>query len=179
MHLDLNRLERGRLEETFEIGPGHPLLAGYDLEVRDPFALDVELTNPSSRMYVLTGEVTGTAWAACRRCLTPVAVPIDERFRVVYEEAGRDAERSDDPGDDDIVWIESGATRIEIDEEIRDRIFLETDRFPLCRPDCAGLCPVCGQNRNDARCDCAPPEGDTRWKALEGLRLGDDDGRTT
>ena len=40
---------------------------------------------------------------------------------------------------------------------------------PLCRPDCRGLCPRCGQNLNLGPCAC-PPEADPRWMALESLK---------
>ena len=41
----------------------------------------------------------------------------------------------------------------------------------LCRDECRGLCPQCGQNLNTASCDCAPP-ADPRWDALAVLRDG-------
>jgi uncharacterized protein len=42
---------------------------------------------------------------------------------------------------------------------------------PLCRPDCAGLCPVCGQNLNLGECQCPPPEADPRWAKLRQIGL--------
>ncbi|MBA7665054.1 hypothetical protein ES703_73120 [subsurface metagenome] len=38
---------------------------------------------------------------------------------------------------------------------------------PLCRQDCAGLCPVCGQNLNQGACKCLPREADPRWAELK------------
>jgi uncharacterized protein len=38
----------------------------------------------------------------------------------------------------------------------------------LCRPDCRGLCPTCGQNLNEEPCSCQP-EPDPRWSVLQGL----------
>ena len=46
---------------------------------------------------------------------------------------------------------------------------------PLCRPDCLGLCPTCGADRNEEPCTCAEP-GDPRWAALDVLRVPDDRG---
>jgi uncharacterized protein len=43
----------------------------------------------------------------------------------------------------------------------------------LCRPDCAGLCPQCGQNLNEGTCDCAKDDIDPRFEVLR--RLGDED----
>ena len=169
MFVDLNRLEDGRLDLRFEIEPESPVLAGFESQVHEPLTLEVEVRQPSGGTYVLSGEISGTVLAPCRRCLEPTVIPLEESFRVVYQEPGRDARRSDDPGDDDIVWIDRNATRIELDAQVRDRLFLETDRFPLCRPDCRGICPMCGENLNQGSCDCRLETADTRWKALEKL----------
>ena len=53
---------------------------------------------------------------------------------------------------------------------------------PLCGPDCRGLCPACGQDRNQQACGCERDPADSRWASLatlaELLRTEDDDGRT-
>lgn len=171
MYVDLSRLEDGYLSRTFEIDGESPILAGFEAEVREPLTLDVEVRNPSGGTYVVTGRLMGAAAAPCRRCLTPTRVPIDVPLRVVYQEAGRGARPGEDSGDDDVVWLERGATRIELDAQVRDRLFLETDSFPICREDCRGICPQCGRNLNEGPCDCTFETADSRWKALEGLEL--------
>jgi uncharacterized protein len=40
----------------------------------------------------------------------------------------------------------------------------------LCKPDCKGLCPRCGENRNSQACHCDEGPNDPRWEALAGLR---------
>ena len=52
----------------------------------------------------------------------------------------------------------------------RDAVLLELPLAPLCRPDCAGLCPTCGADLNEGPCACPPAEGDPRWAALDALR---------
>lgn len=172
MYLELTRLQEGRLEKHFALGPDHPVLEGYDLEVREPIEVDVELVNPARRTFVMNAYIRGTAFEPCRRCLTPTAVDIEDTFRVVYQEPGRDADETEDSVDDDVVWIDSGAARIEIDQQVRDRLFLETDRYPVCHAECKGICPVCGANRNEEECDCTVETVDPRWNELEKLDLG-------
>lgn len=167
MLLDLAQLEGGRLWREFRIAPNDPILAGYDAEVREPLRLVVELASATAGTYVLTGRLEGTVQRSCRRCLTPVAVPVEDRFRVVYQEQGPEAEA---PGDDDLVPIARGARTIEIGGEVRDRLFLETERFPLCRENCPGLCPECGRNLSEGACGCAVEVVDGRWEALRALR---------
>ena len=51
-----------------------------------------------------------------------------------------------------------------------EQIQLNVPMKPLCRVDCAGLCPRCGVNLNSGPCGCAGEQIDPRWKALEALR---------
>jgi len=46
---------------------------------------------------------------------------------------------------------------------------------PLCRPDCAGLCPNCGANLNEGPCACQAPD-EERWRALAALKTKDEEG---
>lgn len=172
MLVDLSRLEDARLSARFEIDRESPVLEGFEADIREPVTLDVEVRSPSGGTYVVTGRLFGTVGAPCRRCLNPTRIALDVPFRVVYQDPGRDAKQTEESGDDDVVWLDRGAMRIELDDQVRDRLFLETERFPLCRPDCKGICTQCGQNFNADSCDCAPETADSRWKALEGLRLG-------
>jgi uncharacterized protein len=47
---------------------------------------------------------------------------------------------------------------------------------PLCRPDCKGLCPVCGSDLNEGPCNCGAGT-DSRWSALAALKGAESDGR--
>jgi uncharacterized protein len=52
------------------------------------------------------------------------------------------------------------------DDLLRQYLLLELPMAPVCREDCKGLCPTCGQNLNEASCDCAPKEGHPAFEAL-------------
>jgi len=55
--------------------------------------------------------------------------------------------------------------------EVREVILLEVPAAPICRPDCAGLCPRCGADRNAGPCACTETQAvDSRLVALEALR---------
>jgi len=53
---------------------------------------------------------------------------------------------------------------------VRENMLLSKPIRILCRPDCKGLCPTCGQNWNEGPCDCREESGDLRWAALEKLK---------
>jgi uncharacterized protein len=53
---------------------------------------------------------------------------------------------------------------------VRDALLLSLPLAPLCRPDCAGLCPVCGAELAEGPCGCDTTPTDPRWSALDDLR---------
>jgi uncharacterized protein len=107
-------------------------------------------------------DVDGTVsapWATvCRRCLAPLEGTatghVDELYQVELL-------------DPDAFQIEDG--QLDLAPLVRETILLELDLERICRDDCAGLCPVCGIDRNSASCDCDTTVRDERWAALEGF----------
>jgi uncharacterized protein len=112
-------------------------------------------------------EATGTVrapWTGiCRRCAEPVSgelvVEVRERFG--------DQRPGDEPQDDELYPIVDDS--VDLGPLVRDAIVLELPMAPLCRDDCAGLCAVCGANRNEGECGCVAPR-DPRWANLDVLR---------
>ena len=57
-----------------------------------------------------------------------------------------------------------------LEDVLREQVLLSLPVRTLCRPDCKGLCPHCGENRNQKECTCAEMETDPKWAALGELR---------
>jgi uncharacterized protein len=60
--------------------------------------------------------------------------------------------------------------RIDLSQMSVEQIVLALPMKPLCKPDCRGLCALCGANRNLVSCDCAPEDTDPRWAPLSTLQ---------
>jgi len=88
----------------------------------------------SHRDVFVDVALEGPCEYTCARCLSKFQGVFKKRFNVNYEV---------DP--DGIV---------EVDEDIRQEIILDYPMKVLCRSDCKGLCPNCGQNLNVAKCEC-------------------------
>jgi uncharacterized protein len=70
-----------------------------------------------------------------------------------------------------VVVRASPDDRLPLDTMARDALVLAFPAFPLHSPDCAGLCPVCGVDRNTVDCGHGGTENlDPRWAALAGLQ---------
>lgn len=64
--------------------------------------------------------------------------------------------------------IEDPNESVDLTGEIREDMLLALPIYPICKPDCKGLCAQCGCNLNVKKCKCKPPV-DLRWGALDGL----------
>lgn len=102
----------------------------------------------------------------CRRCLDPVSVPVDEDVDLVYAPV----DESWGGEDDTVRPIPEGLGKLDLLEAIREEVILSQSPLALCRPDCKGLCPRCGTNLNEDRCECSTTEEDPRWDALRALK---------
>lgn len=63
---------------------------------------------------------------------------------------------------------------LDLDPAIQEYGLLELPMAPLCRAECAGLCPYCGANRNLQPCSCVAPAGDDRFATLRSLLAEED-----
>ena len=126
--------------------------------IREDLRFDLVLESIEEGILV-QGTLAGAYEGSCGRCLGPLGAPIEVEVAEVYRPTGG-------------VWEEgyviNNAT-IDLEHLVRDSVGLEIPLNPLCRPDCAGLCPRCGADLNEGTCDCPPDEGDPRWSALKEL----------
>jgi uncharacterized protein len=96
---------------------------------------------------LVTGAITGSWTVRCARCLTERTQPFAVDVSEVFVPAG-----TVDPDDDEDDRYELVEESIDLDQLVRDVVGVEMPFAPLCRPDCEGLCPICGGNRNDGEC---------------------------
>lgn len=108
----------------------------------------------------VVGALDAVAEGECARCLTAITFPVHADVEEAF---------APDAGPDDELYP---IVREEIDLEplIRDAIMLALPVNPVCRADCAGLCPVCGADRNTTACGHEMTTNDPRWDALRALR---------
>ena len=119
----------------------------------------LEATNTG---VVVNGTVAADFADQCRRCLKPVSDHIEIAIAELYQR---------EVTDPDAYLLEG--EQLNLAPLVREHLLLALPDAPLCRPDCPGLCPLCGADKSDpteAECGCAVGASDPRWAALEGLR---------
>jgi uncharacterized protein len=61
--------------------------------------------------------------------------------------------------------------KVDVEEVLREQVLLEVPFTHVCRPDCKGLCPQCGEDLNAGPCGCAEAPTDSRWAGLANIKL--------
>ena len=136
---------------------------------REPVTGRVELLR-TDRGILVRAKLRLVEPETCSRCLNPLeeTLPIEfeEEFKTVVDvRSGQPIGEA--PDEDDFVIDESHM--LDLTEAIRQYREASAVMQPLCRPDCRGLCPICGQDLNTGDCDCSAAPVDNRWSALAGL----------
>jgi uncharacterized protein len=108
---------------------------------------------------VVDGELRAPWSDSCRRCLAAATGDVVSDVHELYQQSITDPDAFQIVGD-----------QIDLVPMVRENLLLDAPMAPLCRPDCAGLCPTCGVDRNVTDCDCAATVTDPRWDALSQLK---------
>ena len=119
----------------------------------------------------LVGQLATRVEASCARCLEPVTRDLDRRFELLYRPLGADAGREEisvTQAEADIGYYQGEGLLLE--DVLREQVLLAVPMRLVCREDCRGLCPQCGQNLNQGPCQCPAATGDSRWEALKDLK---------
>ncbi len=150
----------------------HDDITDLDAAITPLSTLDGEITMVRTADGILvTGDLHTSVELSCSRCLDLFAMPV--RFGV--EEEFHPSIDIFTGAKIPLTHEDEAETRIdvhhilEVSEIIRQNLLLALPMYPICRSKCKGLCPNCGQNWNEAPCDCTLEEIDPRLAVLKQL----------
>ena len=137
------------LDEVLRLDDEARITAPYPLA----YDLHVEKVHEDA---VVRGTLETRLRCHCDRCLQTYDKPVEIRDVCYFFE-------------------DVGEETIDLTDNVREDILLAFPQRLLCRPECKGLCPKCGQNLNRGTCSCPPPEQEESgpWDALDQLRIPD------
>jgi uncharacterized protein len=178
MEFKVSELEREPIDFDLELPPG-AVDFGEEAEQDGPLATsgraEVIHEHRGPRDIVadirLKGQFAGKVRVPCARCVEPVQIPLAAQFDLIFRPAGVDSdapERSITAPETEIGYYQKDSLALE--DVLREQVLLALPVRTLCKPDCKGLCPRCGANRNLQPCTCEVGPSDPRWEALAGLR---------
>lgn len=174
MKLDLSEIAHNLgMHYTYEVDY-QPDLGESGLQLREPVRGEISFTN-AGQLVVARGDLRTSVELECSRCLgtfvRDIDVRVDEQFPAVVEQGELTAaqiaemhslqEALDVPDEiyQDFV--------LDLTELIRQDIIVDLPFASICSEECRGLCPHCGQNLNEAACDCP---ADEKQGPLAGLK---------
>ncbi|MFT4217722.1 MAG: YceD family protein [Micropruina sp.] len=140
--------------DVIGVPPGSPV----DLEIRLESVVEGVL---------VTGAAEVTLTGQCGRCLEPISFDEEIDLQELYLYPDKE------PDDDEASRLEDDL--LDLEPLLRDMVVLDLPYTPLCRPDCAGLCPDCGANLNADPDHAHDDRIDPRWAGLSGWAAKPDD----
>lgn len=146
--LEMTSFERGR--ESFEILEKSPVAFTF--------------TNIEPEKARVEGNVKLTFRTSCDRCLTEVPTILNLTFERIAVSPEAAAEEEDA---DDLSFMEG--YQLNVETFVYNEIIGNWPAKILCKEDCRGLCPVCGQNRNERDCGCDTFVPDPRMAVIQDI----------
>ena len=134
---------------------------------------EVKLTR-SDRSILVKGRLHLEIELTCSRCLSVFGYPLS--FDIVEEFLPKidiSTGHALPPPEDDEAFTITDRNILDLIEAVRQYALMAIPMKPLCRPNCTGLCPVCGCNLNRGACSCPPEPIDPRWAKLRELISAD------
>jgi uncharacterized protein len=174
LYLSVRDLELRKLFFDVAFRPGE-----IDFEAEDVKQVSALETAGSAELLANTlgeirirGHLKVMMETGCDRCLELCRFPIESDFDLFYRPPGEDGESGDEvalsEGESEIGFYDGDG--LELEEVLREFVLLTLPMQRVCGPECLGICPACGQNRNQAACGCKPVAGDDRWAALKDFK---------
>jgi uncharacterized protein len=143
---------------TLSLEAGHQVLE--DLEV--VFLHGSAQAVRAEKGIFVSGTVESRLRLECGRCLQdsgfPVTLALEEMFRMPGAAVRPDA-----------IYAVGEDLTLDLEPLIRELAWLAVPMRPLCDPECKGLCPHCGANRNTEVCQCEEMRVDPRLAVLKEL----------
>jgi uncharacterized protein len=167
LRLDLARLGReGSVRVDAQVPPDDELWKDLEMSFESPVEVHLRASYAGSGEVVVRGTLGAEMRQECRRCLETVPSRMSEEVTMVFVPSS--APGAVDEGDARV--FEEGAAHLDLGEPVLEELILGIDPYVVCSPECRGLCPRCGVNRNVDSCDCTEHSTDPRWDALRALK---------
>jgi uncharacterized protein len=148
LQVDIRDLHRGPVETAGQLPAGDPTFDGLGLDLDGPVEVEGRLSETGDDEFFWQARVSGKLRGTCRRCLTGVISLLDADVEVLFS---ADPDAAEDPA---VYPLPAQVTHVDVRPAVREELVLAVSAYPLCREDCAGLCPRCGADLNAGPCRC-------------------------
>ncbi len=147
LRINISKLSEGVHDYKFIV---EPRLLDLDERFNKPLNVNARLDKTTNKIF-LTSELESDAEVECDRCLNPFIQHLQASYNILYTYEDRSIL---DNESDDVQVISIGKVYLDLAEDVRQYLLLAVPIKLICKDDCAGLCPTCGKNLNETKCNC-------------------------
>lgn len=128
---------------------------------------------PEEDGVLFRGKLCGKVSVPCDRCAEETEINIDYAFDEFegYPQDDFDVKSEDLLEDNRVLFKDKNALVLDMGALLWEEFVLTLPTKPLCRKDCKGVCPTCGKNLNEGKCDCEEGGKDPRLAILRNLKI--------
>jgi uncharacterized protein len=174
MFIDVQQLPPEGQSIDLEI-PEREFAAQDEIRLMDRVHVSGRLSPVDDGGICLLGDMKASIEMGCVRCLEPLSIDIDEKLDLLFMPQsanvgpgeGEDEERELTDEDMSVSFYKDD--KIDVNQIVREQIYLALPMKPLCKEDCRGLCSQCGTNLNLSKCSCEKDLVDPRLAKLKTL----------
>ena len=123
--------------------------------------------------YFLEGALSGGIQVVCDRCLDVYHRDLSYDFNLFLDTPPMSDTKTAEIEllDEDMEVDFIRDREVDVDEIIREQIYLSLPMKSLCSDKCLGLCPTCGCNLNIRDCQCEREQGHSGFLKLKDLKI--------
>lgn len=121
----------------------------------------------SAHQIIIDFDVDASARLTCDRCNSEYETSLHNHFQLSYlfsKENSRLEEYN-------VFYLSPDEDKIDITKDVFDYVELAIPLKKLCKDECKGLCPHCGQNLNEGSCNCDVKVDNDIWEPLKKLKF--------
>lgn len=136
---------------------------GEFYKLLDKSPVQVTIHHEKDQVITITGRCRVSLQMNCARCLKPVRKDLELSFahRVDILRPGEDEDELEMS-----LCIKEGKL-LDVDQLVHNEILINLPIRVLCKEDCKGICPICGQDLNEGACSCDQGPADPRMAAFQ------------
>ncbi len=170
MEIKVQEIPSEGLSLSYEEDPMHWGLDEQEISVEGMVHVQLKAVKHNENNVYIRGAIEGGILSECGRCLVHYRDPIRSDFNIEYVPTPQI------PLEEELILSREEleinyyqGDQIDINDELRSQLLLAVPMHPLCKPDCRGLCPNCGENLNQKTCSCPAELPNAQWSKLKNL----------
>lgn len=159
----------------YEVQGIESLASQQDFLVKGNLTAHCSLKRKDEAVVELQGHLATCLSLLCDRCLVAYDVDVDTKFQMLFKTVSNDFEHLDElecnVEDLDVVILDEPV--VDLDDVLRQQLYLALPQKSLCSEQCRGMCAQCGVDLNFVECRCGHERQDLPFAVLAQLKNKD------